>query len=54
MSIIVSLIINEVITKTGQEDFRINVFFVILDKINAELVRRGSSYKDLCFKFDYI
>jgi len=39
--------INEVITETGKEDFRINVFFVILDKLNAELIRRGSSYKDL-------
>lgn len=42
------------ITETGKEDFRINVFFVILDKLNAELVRRGSSYKDLCVKFDFL
>ncbi|KAE9522628.1 hypothetical protein AGLY_016991 [Aphis glycines] len=46
--------INEVITETGKEDFRINVFFVILDKLKAELVRRGSSYKDLCVKFDFL
>lgn len=46
--------IYEVITETGKEDFRINVFFVILDKLNAELVRRGSSYKDLCVKFDFL
>ncbi|XP_060836474.1 zinc finger MYM-type protein 1-like [Rhopalosiphum padi] len=45
---------NEVITETGKEDFRINVFFVILDKLNAELVRRGSSYKNLCVKFDFL
>jgi hypothetical protein len=46
--------INEVITETDKEDFRINIFFVILDKLNAELVRRGSSYKDLCVTFDFL
>jgi hypothetical protein len=43
-----------VIPETGKEDFRINVFFVLLDKLNAELVRRISSYKDLCVKFDFL
>jgi hypothetical protein len=46
--------INEVITEIGKEDFRINVFFIILGKLNAEFVRRGSSYKDLCVKFDFL
>jgi len=27
--------INEVITETGKEDFRINIFFVLLDKLNS-------------------
>jgi hypothetical protein len=46
--------INEMITETGKKDFRINVFFVILDKLYSELVRRSSLYKDLCVKFDFL
>ncbi|XP_025205923.1 zinc finger MYM-type protein 1-like [Melanaphis sacchari] len=41
---------NEVITETGKEDFRINVFFVILDKLKAELVRRGILTRKLFLK----
>jgi hypothetical protein len=45
---------NEVIKITGKENFRINVFCVVLDKFNAELVRRSSSYKDVCVRFDFL
>lgn len=45
---------NEQIKLTGKEDFKINVFFIIIDKLIAELLRRSSSYKDLCVKYDFL